>query len=191
MKKFLVSMLAALLVVCMIVPAVAEGVVLGQSIFAAHGTKCFAVITVAMDGDKIAAATIEGSNIKAGTISASHVTADFGKSLDLTSNVGINQRVEAIYTDMDTLIGYRLEVVSTADVLSAAVKNTTLTARVWHGSEDVTASIPAARFRWIRTTEDATADQLWNASHAGVKSIQLSVTDVLYSATYQCELSDT
>ena len=59
MKKFLVSMLAALLVVCMIVPAVAEGVVLGQSIFAAHGTKCFAVITVAMDGDKIAAAHID------------------------------------------------------------------------------------------------------------------------------------
>ena len=59
MKKFLVSMLAALLVVCMIVPAVAAGVVLGQSIFAAHGTKCFAVITVAMDGDKIAAAHID------------------------------------------------------------------------------------------------------------------------------------
>ena len=149
------------------------------------------ILAGTITGDKIAAATIEGSNIKAGTITASHVTADFGKTLDLTSNVGINQRVEAIYTDMDTLIGYRLEVVSTADVLSVAVKNTTLTARVWHGSEDVTASIPAARFRWIRTTEDATADQLWNASHTGVKSIQLSVTDVLYSATYQCELSDT
>ena len=149
------------------------------------------ILAGTITGDKIAAATIEGSNIKAGTITASHVTADFGKTLDLTSNVGINQRVEAIYSDVDTLIGYRLEVVSTADVLSVAVKNTTLTARVWHGSEDVTASIPAARFRWIRTTEDATADQLWNASHTGVKSIQLSVTDVLYSATYQCELSDT
>lgn len=148
------------------------------------------ILAGTITGDKIAAATIEGSNIKAGTITASHVTSDFGKTLDLTSNVGINQRVEAIYTDMDTLIGYRIEIVSTADVLSAAVKSTTLSARVWHGSEDVTASIPASRFRWLRVTEDATADALWNNNHAGMKSIQLTVTDVLYSATYQCELSD-
>ena len=59
MKKILASVLAALLVLSMMVPALAEGITLGQSIFAAHGTKCFAVITVAMDGDKIAAAYID------------------------------------------------------------------------------------------------------------------------------------
>ena len=58
MKKILVAALAALLVLSMMVPAMAE-TVLGQVIFAAHGTKCFAVITVAMDGDKIAAAHID------------------------------------------------------------------------------------------------------------------------------------
>ena len=58
MKKILASVLAALLVLTMMVPALAE-VTLGQSICAAHGTKCFAVITVAMDGDKIAAAYID------------------------------------------------------------------------------------------------------------------------------------
>ena len=58
MKKIIASVLAALLVLTMMVPALAE-VTLGQSICAAHGTKCFAVITVAMDGDKIAAAYID------------------------------------------------------------------------------------------------------------------------------------
>ena len=58
MKKILVSALAALLVLTMMVPALAE-VTLGQVVFAAHGTKCFAVITVAMEGDKIAAAYID------------------------------------------------------------------------------------------------------------------------------------
>ena len=58
MKKILVAALAALLVLSMMVPAMAEAV-LGQAIFAAHGTKCFAVITVAMDGDKIADAHID------------------------------------------------------------------------------------------------------------------------------------
>lgn len=58
MKKIIASVLAALLVLTMMVPALAE-VTLGQSICAAHGTKCFAVITVAMDGDKIVAAYID------------------------------------------------------------------------------------------------------------------------------------
>ena len=58
MKKILSVVIAAMLLVCMMAPAMAE-VKLGQSIFAAHGTKCFAVITVAMDGDKIADAHID------------------------------------------------------------------------------------------------------------------------------------
>ena len=59
MKKILSVVIAAMLLVCMMAPAMADGVKLGQSIFAAHGTKCFAVITVAMDGDKIVDAYID------------------------------------------------------------------------------------------------------------------------------------
>ena len=59
MKKILSVVIAAMLLVCMMAPAMAEGVKLGQSIFAAHGTKCFAVITVAMQGDKIADVLID------------------------------------------------------------------------------------------------------------------------------------
>lgn len=60
MKKILSVVLAAAMLLCMMIPAIAEGEIkLGQSIFAAHGTKCFAVITVAMDGDKIVDALID------------------------------------------------------------------------------------------------------------------------------------
>jgi len=58
MKKMIAALVAALLMVTMIVPAMAE-IQLGQVVYAAHGTKCFAVITVAMDGDKIADAYID------------------------------------------------------------------------------------------------------------------------------------
>ena len=58
MKKILSAVIAALLVVCLFVPALAE-VQLGQAIYAAHGTKCFAVITVAMDEGKIVDAYID------------------------------------------------------------------------------------------------------------------------------------
>ena len=148
------------------------------------------ILSGTITGDKIAAATIEGANIKAGTITTSHVAADFGSNLDLTSNVGINQRVERIYSDMDDLIGFRLEIISTSDLLSEDIRNTTLSVRVWHGSENVTDTLPAARFNWKRVSSDSTADALWNAAHTGMKSITLTTTDVLYSATYTCELSE-
>lgn len=91
---------------------------------------------------------------------------------------------------MDTLIGYRLEIISTSDLLSEDIKSTTLSARVWHGSENVTDSIPAARFSWKRVSSDSTADALWNTAHTGMKSITLTVQDILYSATYTCELEE-
>lgn len=57
MKKILSALIAALLVLSA-ASALAE-VQLGQVIYAAHGTKCFAVITVAMEDGKIADAHID------------------------------------------------------------------------------------------------------------------------------------
>ncbi len=146
------------------------------------------ILSGTITGDKIAAATIEGSNIKAGSITTSHVSSDFGSTLDLSSNVGINQMVSRVYSDMDDLIGYRIEIVSTSDVLSDSIQSTTLTARVWHGSENVTDALPASRFQWKRKSADDTADAIWNAAHIGMKSIMLNTRDVYFSATYDCEL---
>ena len=146
------------------------------------------ILSGTITGDKIAAATIEGSNIKAGTITTTHVSSDFGSTLDLSSNVGINQTVSKVYTDMDDLVGYRIEIVSTSDILSDSIQNTTLTARVWHGSENVTDDLPATRFQWKRKSADDTADAIWNAAHTGMKSILLTTRDVYFSATYDCEL---
>ena len=58
MKKMIAALVAALLMVTMIVPAMAE-IQLGQVVYAAHGTKSFAVITVAMEDGKIADAHID------------------------------------------------------------------------------------------------------------------------------------
>ena len=66
MKKFL----ALLLVCCMLLPiaALAETheVKLGQVQWAAHGTKCFAVMTVVVEGDVIVAALIDEYQFGAG-----------------------------------------------------------------------------------------------------------------------------
>ena len=44
------------------------------------------------------------TNIKAGTITTTNISSDFGQTLDLSSNTGINQRVQQIYTDMNAAI---------------------------------------------------------------------------------------
>lgn len=81
MKKFL----ALLLVVCMLVPfaAMAEGSVkLGQVEWAAHGTKCFAVLTVVLQDDVIAAAHIDEFQFMAAdtSVGVPNSDADFGTS---------------------------------------------------------------------------------------------------------------
>lgn len=71
---------------------------------AAHTITANEILAGTITGAEIAAATIEGSNIKAGTLTTSHVASDFGETLDLSSNAGINQRVEKIYADMDAVV---------------------------------------------------------------------------------------
>ena len=103
------------------------------------------ILAGTITGGEIAANTIEGSNIKAGAITTNHVASNFGQTLDLSSNTGINQRVEQVYSDMDELVGFRIEIIATSDILSEDIQTTTLTARVWHGSENVTVSDCFAR----------------------------------------------
>ena len=81
MKKFL----ALLLVACMMLPMVAlaeeaPAIKLGQVQWAAHGTKCFAVMTVVLQGDVIVAAHIDEYQIGADNVGVPNSDSDFGKS---------------------------------------------------------------------------------------------------------------
>ena len=141
--------------------------------------------------DEIIAGFISAARIEAGSITTNHLASEVGENLDLSSNTSITMRIETeVYPTVDSMFGYKLEIISTTDVLSADTTSTTLTARVWHGSQNVTASMAASRFNWKRHTDDAAADTAWNndSSHQGTKSITLTCADVDYSATYECEL---
>ena len=58
------------------------------------------ILAGSITGAEIAGETITGLNIKAGTLTTNHVESTFGGMLDLSSNEGINQRVQSIYDDM-------------------------------------------------------------------------------------------
>lgn len=80
MKKILLVALALLVLTASF--AMAEGEIkIGQTQYAAHGTKCFAVLTVAMQGDVIADAYIdEYQFMAADSIGVPNSDADFGQS---------------------------------------------------------------------------------------------------------------
>lgn len=135
--------------------------------------------------DEIVAGFLSADRIEAGSITVNKLGSDVATNLDLHSNRSINAIVEDIEAD----IGYRVEIVSTSDILSEDIPSITLTAVVWHGSEDVTSDFGTDKFTWKRKTSDAAADATWNQdSHHGT-TLALTCADVDYSATYSCELS--
>ena len=94
MKKFL----ALLLVACMLLPfaAMAEeapAIKLGQVQYAAHGTKCFAVMTVVLQGDVIVAAHIDEYQVGAGMVGVPNSENGFGGFTD--GKVLYSKRVNA------------------------------------------------------------------------------------------------
>lgn len=97
-------------------------------------------------------------------------------------------RSETFQSAIDSSIGYRVEIVSTTDVISRDVPSTTLTAKVWKGNQDVTDTFRNSNFNWKRVSNDKTADTRWNNQHKAMKSITVNTQDVVYSATYNCEL---
>ncbi len=68
---------------------------------AAHTITANEILAGTITGNEIAAATIEGANVKAGTLTTSHVAADFGESLDMSSNQSVTISVEKALSDME------------------------------------------------------------------------------------------
>ena len=76
----------------------------------------------AITTDKLAAEAVDASKIKAGSITTNLISADFGEKLDLSSNAGINLRVQTINADIDKV---RKAAVSQVQVLYALGDSTT------------------------------------------------------------------
>ena len=101
MKK----LLSLLLVVCMLLPfaALAEeapAIKLGQVQWAAHGTKCFAVVTVALCGDVIVAALIDEYQVGAGMVGVPNSENGFGGFAEGTVLYSKRVNAEAYSTNM-------------------------------------------------------------------------------------------
>ena len=110
MKKVLSLVLALVLVLCSVSALAEDAVKLGQVDFAAHGTKCFAVLTVAMQGDVIADAYIDEYQFMAtGSVGVPNSEADFGASFPEGKVLASKKVNAAAYSENMKKAGYTVD----------------------------------------------------------------------------------
>ena len=103
-----------------------------------------------------------------------------------------NNSYEAVFTiskQFDGHDSYSVYIASTSGtVFKNGIISTTLVAGVTKGGVDITDKIPGNCFRWLRISEDAASDTLWNsAPHTG-KTLEISGEDVWKKAVFDCEV---
>lgn len=105
--------------------------------------------------------------------------------------------VQDTYFDLITITklhdgedAYRVEISSSSgDNFINGDIGTTLSARVYKGSREITDSIAPSLFSWTRTSADPTGDAVWNALHEGCGgSVALSDADIFRKAVFECEV---
>ena len=120
MKKFL----SLLLVLCMLVPFAAladeaPAIKLGQVQWAAHGTKCFAVMTVVLQGDVIIAAHIDEYQVGSGMVGVPNSENGFGGFAEGTVLYSKRVNAAAYSNNMATKAGSTVALDVSYDLIQA------------------------------------------------------------------------
>lgn len=118
---------------------------------------------------------IPGQKIVYDTVRAAAIARAEAANLNLADN-GFVWTVKVKSSKSATLIG--------------TPEATTLTAEVYAGGEDITATLDAALFYWVRVSTDTEADAAWNALHIGMKSVTISGAERAIAAQYTAVLTD-
>lgn len=143
----------------------------------------------AVDNAKVAPnANIDGAKLNIETV-VSEIN-DGGTHIQGSKVMLDNKTLDITLTEIETNVTYKVDIISTnGNVFKNANYTTTLIARVYHGTEDVTDTIDSNRFRWTRISDDKSGDTIWNTSHfGGTKQIEITQTDVMNRATFQCAI---
>lgn len=149
--------------------------------------------------DAIIGGYVEGSAIKGGTIKigdrgdgtyAFEVHQDGSVSMKSGGSKIGNSTVEEIdhFTSSNM---YRVEIKSNgSQMMTKKGQTAVLTCKVYSWDNDITDTLDSARFNWKRTSENSDQDAIWNANtrHIGKKEITITTEDILYNASFNCEV---
>jgi len=86
---------------------------------------------------------------------------------------------------------YKVEIVSSngTQFINGEI-GTTLTAIVYKGTNNISATLPASSFRWKKTDHRGNPDSTWNAAHTSSgSSVDITAADMTGRATFTCEIN--
>lgn len=154
--------------------------------FVVDGQEYFGVLASAVIGGYVEGATLRGGTLN---INDNFIVAEDGSVT--MKNADINNYIKSDeFSDVTGKMMYRTEVITEGTtIFSDKSQTTTLRAIVYSWDVDVTKDIDASSFTWKRSSDNATADTVWNNSHKGMKSVVITHEDIKDNATFRCDVS--
>lgn len=130
------------------------------------------------------------NSLNADKINAGRVKAKF-LEIGPDTDFGKGYSPDDLREEMENRIPYRVEIVSSNGTTFKNGKiNTTLTAKVYKGPEDITDLIEASRFVWRKVGSDGGEDTSWSTTNSGQKEVVITNSDVFNRATFLCEIKE-
>lgn len=87
-------------------------------------------------------------------------------------------------------VAYKLELSSSNGwIFKNGQISTTIVAKVYHGKNDITSTIPPSGFIWRKIDKDGRVDTSWGTAHTNVGNrISITKNDVDQKATFECDI---
>ena len=108
---------------------------------------------------------------------------------------GVKTQITLIQDQIDSITNskmYRVEIITNdSQIITSKDQIATLSCRVYSWDEDITATIDAENFNWIRTSNDSSADDTWNndEKHKGIKTLAIKPEDIAFNASFSCQVT--
>ena len=136
------------------------------------------------------AGTIVGEILKYfGTESSSVFSSDHW--VKATSYIDNGTLVTQYELYVDENLSYNVEIYSSnGNLFRNSIIDTTLTAIVFKGTEDITETFAPSKFSWERVSVNSSSDAMWNVGKIGIGStISITDADVFGKAVFTCNIS--
>jgi hypothetical protein len=97
-----------------------------------------------------------------------------------------NSRIDEVEND----VVWKVELISSNGLtFKNNIINTTITAKVYRGKDNITNTLPTTSFIWNKVNSDGTVDTVWNNEHVGVgNTITIDGSDIDKRATFSCDI---
>lgn len=102
------------------------------------------------------------------------------------------KEVQTIVSNINNSKMYRVEIqCSGSMIMSMKNQTATLSCRVYSWDSDITDTLDASLFKWIRVSSDSSQDEIWNNNtmHQGRKTLTITTEDITNNANFYCEVS--